>query len=100
MNDIPRYHFEVMSKSIAVAEFEAHSLELFEEVARKQEELVVFENGKPLVKVVPMDWQRSDVEPPDDPAPRRHRTLEELRGSITILGDIVEPLDVEWDVMK
>lgn len=90
-----------MSKTVAAAEFEAHSLELFEEVAKKQEELVVFENGKPLVRVVPMGWQRSnDVERPDDPAPRRHRTLEELRGSITILGDIVEPLDVEWDVMK
>lgn len=89
-----------MSKTVAAAEFEAHSLELLEEVAKRQEELVVFENGKPLVKVVPMSWQRSGGEQPGDAAPRRHRTLEELRGSITILGDIVEPLDVEWDVMK
>jgi len=31
---------------------------------------------------------------------RRRRPLEKLRGSVKILGDIVEPLDEEWDVMK
>jgi prevent-host-death family protein len=84
-----------MSKTVAAAEFQAHSLELLEEVAAKQEELVVVENGKPLVKVVPIAPQEQEHPPRRPP-----RTLEELRGSVETLGDIVEPLDVEWDAMK
>jgi prevent-host-death family protein len=86
-----------MSKTVAIGEFQTHSLELFEEVAEKEEEIVVVDHGKPLVKVVPVTWQRNDYA---GSAPRRHRTLEELRGSVTILGDIVEPFDDAWDCMK
>jgi hypothetical protein len=35
-----------MSKTVAVAEFEAHPLELLEEAAEKQEEIVVIRGGK------------------------------------------------------
>jgi prevent-host-death family protein len=76
-----------MSKTVAAEEFEAHSLELLEEVAEKQEEVVVLKDGRPIGKLVPMRG-----------APRR--SLESLRGSVQILGDIVEPFDDEWDCMK
>jgi prevent-host-death family protein len=82
-----------MSKTIAATEFEAHSLALLEEVAENQEELVIVDHGKPLVKVVP-------IAPVGDAETRRPRTREELLGSVTTLGDIVEPLDDEWDAMK
>jgi prevent-host-death family protein len=84
-----------MSKTVAAEEFEAHSLELLEEVAEKQEEVVVLKDGRPIGKLVPMTRTTSDELPR-----RRHRTLEELRGSVTILGDIVEPFDDDWDCMK
>ena len=51
---VPRYHSDGVSRAIAVAEFEAHSLALLEEVAEKQEELVIMDGGKPLAKVVPI----------------------------------------------
>jgi prevent-host-death family protein len=86
------YHQSVMSKTIAVEEFRAHPIEVLERVAEDQEELIVLDNGKPLAKVVPM----TQTHPPN----RRPRTLEELRGSVKIFGDIVEPLDDEWEVMK
>lgn len=76
-----------MSKTVAAAEFQAHSLELLEEVAARQEELVVVKDGKPLAKVVPLGN-----------VPVR-RSLEGLQGSVTILGDIVEPL-AEWGTTK
>jgi len=85
-----------MAKTVAADEFEAHSLALLEEVAQKREELLIVDDGRPLARVVPIGWpetRTADV-------PRRRRTLEELRGSVTILGDIVEPLEDEWDVMK
>ena len=81
------YHFKTMSKTVAAAEFQTHSLELLEEVAENQEELVVLKDGKPIGKLVPMPGAKK-------------RSLESLRGSVTILGDIVEPLDDEWDAMK
>lgn len=82
-----------MSKTVAAEEFEAHPGELLREAREKQEELVVLEDGQPLATVIPA----KRLEPP---AGRRNRTLEELRGSVIILGDIVEPLEDEWDAMK
>ena len=82
-----------MSKTVAAEEFEAHFIEMLEEVAEKQEEVVLVKDGRPLARVVPMS-------PAADLPHGRHRTLEELRGSVTILGDIVEPFDDEWDCMK
>jgi prevent-host-death family protein len=75
-----------MAKTVTAPDFEAHCLALIDEVAEKREEVTIVKDGKPLAKVVP-------VTP-------RFRTLEELRGSVKILGDIVEPIDVEWDVEK
>jgi prevent-host-death family protein len=83
-----------MSKTVAAEEFEAHPGELLREAREKQEELVVMEDGKPLATVIPAKL------PVDISARRRNRTLEELRGSVTTLGDIVEPLEDEWDAMK
>ena len=76
-----------MSKTVAAAEFQAHSLELLEEVSESQEEVVVLKDGKPIGKLVPISDER-------------RRSLEALRGSVVILGDIVEPFDDEWDAMK
>ena len=76
-----------MSKTVAADEFQAHSLELLEEVAETQEEVVVLRDGKPLGRLVPM-YRRPPM------------TLEELRSlGGRILGDIEEPMG-EWDMMK
>lgn len=79
-----------MTKTVAAAEFEAHSLELLDEVATTREEVVVTKEGKPVAKLVPAVSLEE----------LRRPALERLRGSVKILGDIVEPLDEEWDVMK
>lgn len=81
-----------MTKTVAAEEFEAHSLELLEEVAETRVEVVVTKEGLPLAKLVPAMPSATET--------RRPRTLAELRGSVRILGDIVEPLDDEWDCMK
>jgi len=75
-----------MSKTVPAPEFEANCLAVLDEVASKHEEVVVLKDGRPHAKVVPIT--------------RRYRTLEELRHSGRIVGDILEPLDEEWDVEK
>lgn len=77
-----------MSKTVAVAEFQEHSIELLEEMVEKQDEVVVLKDGKPWAKVIPI---------PSAPIQRDLESIRALGGRV--LGDIVEPLE-EWDMMK
>ena len=83
-----------MSKTVAVAELAAHLAEMLEEVQETKEEVVVLsEDGQPMVTVSAFSVSIEE---------RRRKPLEELRKKypVQIVGDIVEPLDDEWDVMK
>jgi prevent-host-death family protein len=75
-----------MSKTVAVAEIEANITALVDEVARTQEEIVITKDGEPVVRLVPANG-------------RKRMTLEELRNSVTFIGDIMEPVE-EWDMTK
>ena len=71
-----------MAKTIP-AEVPVRLLDVIDEV-----DLVITRDGQPVARVVPFEK-----------VPQR-RTLEQLRGSVTILGDIVGPLDDEWDIER
>ena len=73
------------SREIPAGEFKAKCLKLMDEVAETGEELVITKHGKPVAKLTPV------IE-------GRHSLFGSMRGSVTILGDIVEPvLDPGWD---
>lgn len=76
-----------MATTIAAGEFKAKCLKLLDEVAKRRETLVITKHGKAVAQVVPMPPQKSDI-------------VGAMKGSVTILGDIISPLDVEWDAMK
>ena len=69
-------------RSIGAAEFKAKCLEVLDRVARDGDAYVVTKRGRPVAKVVPID----------SPQPRS------LRGSVTYLSDIVEPIGDDWPV--
>jgi len=72
--------------TVPAGEFKAKCLKLLDQVAEKHESLIVTKRGKPLAKVVPI---------------RENKTIfGAMKGSGVILGDIISPLDVEWDAMK
>ena len=75
-----------MATTIPAGEFKAKCLKLMDKVAKDGQPLVVTKHGKPVVQVVPIP---QDVE-----------LFGSMRGSGVILGDIVSPLDVEWEAMK
>jgi antitoxin (DNA-binding transcriptional repressor) of toxin-antitoxin stability system len=77
-----------MTKTVAITDVDWP--EILEDVQKHHVEVVVTRDGEPIAKVVPMGG----------PARRRFRTLEELRHSGRIIGDIMEPVDEEWDVEK
>ena len=74
-------------RTIKASEFKAKCLKLMDEVAETGEEIVVTKNGRPTVRLVPYR------EKPDTWFGRD-------RGRIEILGDIISPIDVEWDAIS
>jgi len=75
-----------VTTTIAAGEFKAKCLKLLDEVAEKRETLVITKHGKPVAELRPIAEQ-GDI-------------VGSMKGSVTILGDIISPLDVEWDAMK
>lgn len=76
-----------MTKTMKASECKAKFLGVLDDVAQKHERVIVTKNGKPVAEIIPF------VEKPKS-------IIGALKGSITILGDLDEPLDVEWDVLK
>ena len=72
------------STVVKASEFKATCLQLMDRVAETGEEIVITKNGRPVSQLVPYRT--------------RPRTLFGIdRGRIELLGDIVEPVDVEWE---
>ncbi len=76
-----------MTKSIKASEFKAKCLALIDEVARTGRAVVVTKRGRPMVELVP---HHSKAKSP----------FGVLKGRIKIKGDIVSPIDVEWEALK
>ena len=72
---------------VKASEFKAKCLALIDEVASTGVAIVVTKNGKPLAKLVP---HRTPTRSP----------LGIWKGKVTIKGDIISPIDVEWDALK
>jgi prevent-host-death family protein len=76
-----------MSRTIKASEFKAKCLALMDEVARSGQSVVITKNGKPVADLVPHGANRKEA-------------YGILKGSLIVTGDIMAPLDVEWDSMK
>ena len=77
-----------MSTLVSKSAFKARALEFFREVERTGREVVVTDNGRPVLKVVP--YSR-------DPA----EALKALRGSVLRYDDPTEPVGVEeWESLR
>ena len=77
----------VMTKTMKASECKAKFLGVLDEVASKHERIIVTKNGKPGAEIVPFIER-----------PKSIRGA--MKGSVTILGDLDEPLDVEWEALK
>ena len=76
-----------MNREIKASEFKAKCLALIDEVSQTGESVVITKRGKRLVRVIP-----------ERPATKNAYGI--LKGQIKITGDIISPIDVEWDAMK
>ena len=71
-------------RTIKASEFKAKCLKLMDEVAESGQEIIITKNGRPVSKLAPYR-KRPDTFFGAD------------KGKIKILGDIVSPLDIEWE---
>ncbi|HKP96445.1 MAG TPA: type II toxin-antitoxin system prevent-host-death family antitoxin [Fibrobacteria bacterium] len=70
---------------IKAGEFKAKCLELMDWVAEGHEEIIITKRGKPVAKLVAIDN-----------VPARD-AFGWMKGTIVFEGDIISPIDVEWD---
>lgn len=76
-----------MIKTMKASECKAKFLGVLDEVAATHQRIIVTKNGKPVAEIVPF------VEKP--------KSLRgAMRDSIAILGDLDEPLGIEWEALK
>ena len=73
------------TKTIAAGEFKAKCLKLLDEVAETREPLIVTKFGKPVAQIVPIP-------------PARIELFGAMKGSVLWEGDIISPLEDEWEV--
>jgi len=80
-------------RTIPAGEFKAKCLALMDEVEARGETLIITKRGKPVARLAPIDPR-----PPKDPK----SIFGFMRGTATIVGDIVGPIipTKEWDHLK
>ena len=77
-----------MSRMVKASEFKAKCLALLDEVERTGDVLVVTKRGKAIAEVRP---HRPET---------KRSPFGIWKGKTEILGDIISPIDVEWEVLK
>jgi antitoxin (DNA-binding transcriptional repressor) of toxin-antitoxin stability system len=77
-----------MTKTISAEQFE-QNVRTFLDAVQQGDEVIIERDGRSVARMVPT--QR-----------RPRRSLEEMRGSVKILGDIVGPVNdpEDWEAMK
>jgi prevent-host-death family protein len=73
-----------MQDKIAAGEFKAKCLGLIDEVQRQRREILITKRGKPVAKLVPVNE-------------RLESFIGSMKGTMEIIGDIVSPIDEQWD---
>jgi prevent-host-death family protein len=75
-------------QTIKASEFKAKCLALMDEIARTHKPLLITKNGKPVAELRPHSQARAK-------APfGLHKNI------VGIKGDIIAPIDTEWDALK
>lgn len=71
-------------QKIGAGEFKSKCLQLMDEVSKTKNPIIITKRGKPVAKLVPVESVQ-------------HGFFGCMKGSVRIVGDIVSPIDVEWE---
>jgi prevent-host-death family protein len=76
-----------MSRMIKASEFKAKCLAVLAEVERTRQPVVITKRGRPIAQVVPHTAKKPNA-------------WGILKDELFIEGDIISPIDVEWEALK
>lgn len=76
----------LMSRIIKASEFKAKCLAVLDEVERTRQPVTITKRGRPVAELRPTR------------AKSNARGI--LKGRMEIIGDIISPIDVEWEALK
>jgi prevent-host-death family protein len=86
----PAYEIDAgsgVSREIPAGDFKARCLALMDEVRDRGVEYVITKRGAAVAKLVPVRQKRLKL-------------LGSMKGTVTVLGDIVSPLDEPWEALE
>lgn len=72
---------------ISASEFKARCLELMDTVHDTHEQIVITKHGTPVAKLVPFEEKFPSA-------------VGYMRGTVLSYGDLISPIDAEWDANK
>jgi prevent-host-death family protein len=70
---------------IAAGQFKAQCLQLMDQVQQTHEPIVITKHGKPVAQLVPVE------------TPEQQSILGYLKGTVQVTGDIISPIDEDWE---
>jgi prevent-host-death family protein len=76
-----------MKRRIKASDFKENCANLIDQVARTGVPVIITKNGKPVAELVPH-------------RPRKKTLRGIFKDELFITGDIISPIDVEWDALK
>lgn len=74
-------------ETMGAAEFKAHCLEVLDNVERTHTSLTITKRGKPVAQIIPV-------------AGEKRQLFGEGKGEVLYMGDIISPIDVEWEAER
>lgn len=75
-----------MGKMVGITEFKAKCIALLDEMERSGEPLTITRRGKPSLTLSAREVR-----------PERNSLFGSMKGTVTVHGDIVAPVDPEWE---
>ena len=75
-----------MQATIAAGEFKSKCLKLLDQVSEERQTLVITKHGRPVAQLIPV--------------PAEETLFGSMKGTVLYMGDIISPIDVEWEAMK
>ena len=81
------YYGDCMAERIQAGKFKARCLKLMDKVYRTKKRIVITKRNKPIAQLVPIEEEKASL-------------FGKMKGSVHILGDILEPIDEIWDASR
>jgi len=73
-----------VSEFMKAGQFKAHCLKVIDRVKRTKRRVIITKRNVPVAQMVPIDEKETTL-------------FGKMKGSIHFLGDILEPIGVEWN---